>query len=143
MMEEWIEFLSGEFIDAMMWYESPDGDSNHYCATCSAPNANFRCLDCFSPSMTCQPCFVAAHQREALHRMQVSFLSQATSTVLTTLSVEMDWGILHHRIPLQPWHRIPTWPPRWRTLQITLDPNRAHPLQYLRCSHHPHHLLFL
>ena len=96
MMEEWLKYLCAEFIDTMMWHESPGGDSNRHCATCSAPDANFRCLDCFSQSMMCHKCFVAAHQHEVLHRMQASPFLQTPSTVLTTSTIEMDWGVLYH-----------------------------------------------
>ena len=82
-MEEWEE-LANWFSDDMIWHKSPKGGAGRRCASCSAPNALFRCLDCSSPSMKCQPCIVAKHQDEVLHIIQVRTVSPMMSTALMT-----------------------------------------------------------
>jgi hypothetical protein len=69
-VDEWFK-IGDKFTDDMMKDESPGRDSDRCCATCSAPDAPFRCLDCLFPSMTCQPCLIAAHKREVLHTIEV------------------------------------------------------------------------
>ena len=73
MLETWLEYHQDELLDEFMRHEGLGGlPAPPPCDACSAPDARYRCLDCFHKEMLCQSCVVAAHQSDALHRIKVT-----------------------------------------------------------------------
>jgi len=82
-LEQWIQYRE-EFADELIKLEAPRlGNQQSPCQDCGAPEALFRCLDCFAFGPACQNCTVHQHEHHIFHRIQVIFFRCTPHRILT------------------------------------------------------------
>ncbi|KAK7027713.1 CxC2 domain-containing protein [Favolaschia claudopus] len=73
-MAQWVKNRRARYLDELLRLEGR-GDHRHQtkCSNCptSASHAVYRCRDCFSDALFCQPCIVAVHRDNPLHCIEM------------------------------------------------------------------------
>jgi hypothetical protein len=73
-MGQWLRNRRACFLDELLCLEGR-GDHCYQtkCSTCpEVAGVVYRCKDCFTDALFCQPCVVTAHRDHPLHRVEVS-----------------------------------------------------------------------
>lgn len=74
-MKEWLDVDRSAFLAELLRLDGQRQFANRMCICQESLPAEYRCTDCFSGRLVCQPCILKQHVGNPLHRVEVRFHS--------------------------------------------------------------------